>query len=820
MNIRHLWILLLSCLFLSGCTIEAELLRLAADGLPSLSPPEGGNPSKVTASSFNVRTNFPERRGNAQQIHIGSDGQIIFNSVIYNDYYTNSYFKKINNQGAPVALSTGKSQQETPYFSQAHSALNSTGDVMVQLGYIYDPSGEFIGLVKTDINGVVDTSFNSGNPVNINLDQTKYIARWLKVDSSERIYVIGEFTDTGVSEIFISRYLTNGSLDTSYGTAGFAKTDVNSAFSMLEDCTLQSDQKMVCAGAAGNQFFVVRFNTSGVLDTTFSGDGILTDYYQATMFDMDRIHSVITKPGKIFGLGRGTVAGPRIIALNDDGTRDNTFATSGLFSLAPNFSYTDHITLTSSGDLLITGSKVNGANTELRVAKVLANGTSDASFGTSGLVSLSDFKIKNTALNKVATSVTLDGSDRIYLYGISISPDSPRGYYVTKLESNGSLDNSFGTAGVLRPHFLISSNEQVKRSLIQGENLLVAGTMLEGRAVFLSKEHNYALDTNFGIQGHFTFYADNFEYIEYMFLAENPAGGYFLSVDIGNEATQITTQKILKITAAGALDTSFNGTGIISLPNPEAMSMGITAADANGNLYVLNKLWEGANSEKMMISKYNPAGVLATSFGSSGQLVTTLEVWPLDATFRNGRLMVAGNSYDDAYVIRFLPDGSLDLTFNSVGYTMQSINMENEYMSLHFDSDQNVSLFYANYDSEEKFILKMDQDGVPDATWGTGGILAIPTAPANMLTSAVCDSQGRWLLTGTENYRKAFIARLTPAGTLDTTFGNNGYVVDDDYLQFKTIAIVAGDGILTTGEVNNNGVIDVAVIPYDKDGVR
>ena len=80
----------------------------------------------------------------------------------------------------------------------------------------------------------------------------------------------------------IARFTTTGALDSSFGTAGYATTGLDS-ISSTTDLVIQPDGKIVAVGFANGDFAVARFTTGGLLDTTFDGDGVAaTDFGTAS----------------------------------------------------------------------------------------------------------------------------------------------------------------------------------------------------------------------------------------------------------------------------------------------------------------------------------------------------------------------------------------------------------------------------------------------------------------------------------------------------------------------------------------------------------
>ena len=89
----------------------------------------------------------------------------------------------------------------------------------------------------------------------------------------------------GNGDFAVARYNANGSLDTSFSsdgkqTASFGAT----GWDYGQDVAVQTDGKIILAGGGyhadwNHDFGLVRFNTNGALDTSFSGDGkLLTEF--------------------------------------------------------------------------------------------------------------------------------------------------------------------------------------------------------------------------------------------------------------------------------------------------------------------------------------------------------------------------------------------------------------------------------------------------------------------------------------------------------------------------------------------------------------
>jgi uncharacterized delta-60 repeat protein/CSLREA domain-containing protein len=86
------------------------------------------------------------------------------------------------------------------------------------------------------------------------------------------------YTNKGVSFALV-RYTTSGTLDTTFGTSGKVITDPERGYNYLQALALQADNKIIAAGSAAgttSDFALVRYNTNGTPDSSFGSSGIVT----------------------------------------------------------------------------------------------------------------------------------------------------------------------------------------------------------------------------------------------------------------------------------------------------------------------------------------------------------------------------------------------------------------------------------------------------------------------------------------------------------------------------------------------------------------
>jgi len=374
--------------------------------------------------------------------------------------------------------------------------------------------GLFLGLpaLTLAVPGDLDPTFGNGGKVITQFGAYSFaFAADVAVQADGKIVVAGTFSFGGAG-FFLARYHPNGSLDSSFGNGGKVFTFVRQ-FNYARAMVIQADGKIVVAGYAGEygpirDFAVLRYNTNGSLDTSFDGDGKVIIEMGEDSFANDL---ALQPDGKIIVAGAsGTSERSRdfafaIVRLNSDGTLDASFDGDGkvITSLG---SFSDFgaaaVALQPDGKIVVVGQSGNGGfdSTNFSVVRYNADGSLDASFDGDG---------------KVITAVSNFADDA---RDVAIQPDSKivvvgrdsNGAAVVRYNVNGSLDASFGGQGIVLND--IDGYSSFNSVAIQSNGKIVAG----GNAlqfVVARYEPNGSLDTSFGVAGLVTTSFENPDYL-------------------------------------------------------------------------------------------------------------------------------------------------------------------------------------------------------------------------------------------------------------------------------------------------------------------
>jgi uncharacterized delta-60 repeat protein/uncharacterized repeat protein (TIGR01451 family) len=304
------------------------------------------------------------------------------------------------------------------------------------------------GIFRYNTNGTLDNSFGTGGKVYIDFGASDYCQSVL-FQPDGKIVAVGSFTDdySTFSKIALARMNTDGNLDNTFGTAGKVITTVGT-FDFILSAALDDAGKIVVGGAhyngTGSDFLLARYLSDGSIDSTFGTNGIVITSFGTDAYGL----SVALQPdGKIIAAGAAGTYGYADFAMArylSDGTPDAGFGTAGLLTvdMGQNDSISD-IELQPDGKIVVAGnsSQMNGT-LDIVLARFNADGSLDAAFGNSGKV-VSDFGDHDWCF-----ALALQQNEKILAGGSITLPGQSWPQNIVRYNSDGSIDNSFGQNGI------------------------------------------------------------------------------------------------------------------------------------------------------------------------------------------------------------------------------------------------------------------------------------------------------------------------------------------------------------------------------------
>jgi len=290
--------------------------------------------------------------------------------------------------------------------------------------------------------GLVLTPFSSSNVT----DPSRSIASAVAAQPDGALVAAGTFSDQfgNGGGFAVARYGSDGGLDSGFGTGGQVVTDFP-GFNYVRGTALivQPDGRLVVGGSAlsyatGEVFALARYGSDGSLDSSFGSSGRVTTFF-----------------------GTYSYGGLKAMALQDD------------------------------GKLVATGTfqSPSGGNA-IGVARYNADGSLDATFGSSGLTLVTTFYYWE-APDARAVVVQPDGK-------ILVASPAAGQFTLIRLNPDGSLDGSFGSGGIARPRY----GYPFALALQSDGKIIEAGMDGSGfRLVVARVNSDGTPDTSFGVNG-------------------------------------------------------------------------------------------------------------------------------------------------------------------------------------------------------------------------------------------------------------------------------------------------------------------------------
>ena len=382
------------------------------------------------------------------------------------------------------------------------------------------------------------------------------------------------------------------------------------------------------------------------------------------------------------------------------------------------------------------------------------------------------------------------------------------------LLSGGVLDPTFGTGGIVN-HYYGNLNQYSAVATYPQE-----GTLNDGKIVVAGPDSGAYGVVRYNLDGKLDYSFGSYG------LATTKIGtnarAYAVAVQPDGKVLVAGYPDLVRYNANGSLDTTFgkNGEAAISFANTaQAMIL-----QPDGKIVVV-----GVTTNALALARYNANGSLDASFGKGGtetvpfasqfdipKVALDAGTGPLDPNA--GKIIVAGEVGGNVVVVRFNSNGGLDASFGTGGVS-STVLPENEPPALAVQSDDRIVVMETgNLKSFD--LVRLNPDGTPDATFGSGGF-ANPTLPFNftVASSVAIQADGRIVVAGAASGNVVLAHYNAADGSLDASFGNNGIAVaavtsSKTLAETMAMALEPDGRIVVTGNGSNANGVTTFVVRY------
>ncbi len=400
-----------------------------------------------------------------------------------------------------------------------------------------------------------------------------------------------------------------------------------------------------------SSLFQSSFAQTGSFDSSFNGNGILPGNSEMVFAIQPDAKVLTTEKYSEYNPLRTYI---KISRFHANGSPDSGFGNNGVVLNQLGYNKTPRrINLCPDGKILILAEN----NDSSFLIRFLPEGRIDSSFNITGIRSL-NFLVPNKSVNVV--QIQHDG--KILLGGSQGIGPALSAFFITRLNTDGSIDTSFGLSGVATTVFGIHiSYPQQSINYTDGSSINGLGIQDDGKII---------------------------------------AAGVTYSELNGVVADSIA---VVRYDSHGALDSSFNGNGkiVINPPNPYNQSSGSGGSHATSvALQADGKILVGANLSYMQshgrwfyanpsIVRINANGSIDQGFGGNGVWVTATgygnNLCKKIALQSDGKIVLAGLAGDVDFLnprvlmARVNSNGSNDNSFGQGGIIIPLFTDVNNY---------------------------------------------------------------------------------------------------------------------------------------------
>lgn len=651
---------------------------------------------------------------------------------------------------------------------------------------------------------------------------TGAVARGMSLDEEGRMLLGGRSWNGANWDFAMLRIRDQEGFDTGFSTDGIAIASAGTRDDFAYAMARTTDGKLVVVGptrnASNEDFAVMRFQTNGLLDSTFSGDGIAVTAI-GTADDIP-YGVALQGDGKILVGGMTRIGTRSVVAITrytTAGALDNTWSGDGiaLTSVGSGNAQANSILVQPDGKVVVGGTSYNGSNSDMFISRYSTAGALEPAFAGGG--------------TRVITIGTRDDfgyflarqtNGRIVIAGRALFASNYQ-FAAARVNSNGNLDNTFDGDGRMSMAIGTNADDSAYAVAILSDGKILLGGQTRATAgkdfAFARLLSTGAIDSTFSGDGRVTIpiHTDGASLHGMALYSDGRILGVGRTHELRNRFA------LARLSTGGTLDSTFDDDGLLLMDITTGDDIAYAPVIApNGSAYVAGAGYSGSNFDFVIVG-LGGFGLLDSAFNGSGVAVTaigTSDDIGLSLAYEGGKTVLAGDSvrsgFFDLALVRYNSDGSLassgapDKTFSTDGVVTQPVGTADDIAyAVAVDSRSSVYVggLTRNGATNDFAVAKFTSAGTLDTTFNATGLATTAIGTGNDSIGALAvQPDGKLLAVGQAFQGGTWdfaLVRYTTNGALDSTFDGDGRVIT---------SIGTADDIAQAAAVDGNGRIVVA----------
>ena len=335
------------------------------------------------------------------------------------------------------------------------------------------------------------------------------------------------------------------------------------------------------------------------------------------------------------------------------------------------------------------------------------------------------------------------------------------------------------------------------------------------------------IDTNFGTDGVYVFHpskVDAFGYYDYVYKVLVQEDGKILTIGESRTDKYNYAIYISRHNTDGTLDETYGEGGIVFLKVSDLIYKNCpydAVLSKDGMLYLAGYAYNGLNAGFILCLDEN--GFENEDFGEGGWAVTEQEqngfVFEGIDIDSKGRCVVVGYYQDEVIVRRYNAKGKPDMTFGEDGTAYIELDSDPSTHSYAYDvkvlDNGKIILCGDKRAAGEdgmfiwSYMMRLKSNGAVDESFGENGVVYLWTGEyAEFALSIDVQPNGKYIVGGHDELwsdtpelprYESFVTRVNTDGTIDETFGEEGYVKiepfqGDGCVNYSYSVLAAPDG--------------------------
>ncbi len=612
-----------------------------------------------------------------------------------------------------------------------------------------------------------------------------------------------------------------GTLDNSFGTGGKVIENYSAPYRKVIDMLLQADGKIIVLAEADynstTRVVLVRYNSNGTVDNTFSGDGIVDGQVVQPGEDMYPLAIRLQADGKILVCGStySTIEQGFVLRYNTTGDLDSSFAGTGMLTIQnPGISVIKNLVVLSNGQIVLVSS-TSASAAELVLIKLNSNGSTNNGFGVNGMATINASGAAYPNYTRI--EVQADGKFIVGGNPYDYNGDDGIDFILVRINANGTIDNTYGTNGIYTIPSTTQQHNKFMDLAIRPDGKVIASGLIDryyqADSAFITRINtNGTKDNTFGINGIQTI--DN---LTNSFVSSGHVSlqtdGKILLTGFAVNAFDNYNIAVARFNAGGQLDGTFDGDGIALLQVNNYGSYGIASAQQSDGKIIITGVARSGDNYSLTIGRLTAMGATDNTISAGSTAIVPVGTGSYyengnDILVQADQKIVSVRSRDNGYetdigLSRHLPNGNIDSSFGINGrynkdlpgtfYTASNALFSNGKIMV-------AGLLFDFLKAGQIGILRFNANGTPDSAYGTNGSVIFGTNynAYNSVNSTTIQPDGKVVISTYEsvfpyNNGSNYLLRLNASGGYDNTFNGNGKMLLPDTANYGA-AYVQPDG--------------------------